>query len=462
MTTLIRSTLGEVVAEVARLCNDRVEKTTATAGGASTVTLGNLPVLASATLNDKYLNRFLYIFKGTSAGDERICSVYAGATRVATVATAWTATPTTTSEVLITEKRRPLLYEDAVKASVRRAAYLFNRPLTDTSLRVGNILRNGHFEFWDNSSNVATATFIHTLMGGSRGWSVQGTGAVGVRSGGPGDESNAANQDGYTLYGGKLTSDGTNAAYFEQIITDYQRYLGKTITFKGKVRTATASRVNFRILDGVNTFTTDTGGTAGTHTGDSSFQELSKAAFVISTAATKLTVECRISAGGAVLAYFDDVRLTPAENDYTVVVPPWFEHVGRVFYETGTAGIYYADPVPKDEYRVIMDSSGFLTLALDMNQSGTVFNFGNLGSGTGTVGLDSRIMLIGGGYRTDTMAVTTNIEFAPQLIADMAVMDILAGSDEGKEKRLYEAAKERVFGFLGREKFERLEAGHAV
>lgn len=458
MTTIIRATLGEIVPEVTRLCGDQVLKTTATAGAASTVTIGNWPIKAVAANDDVFNNRFLYIFKGVSAGDERFVDDYAGATRVVTSATAFTATPTTTSELIITEKRRPLQYEDAVRYAIRRAAYVFNRPLTDTSLRTANILHNGHFEFWDSASNVAAGSFIYTGLGGSIGWAVRGTGAVGSR-----ESTFAANPDPYSLYAGKMVSDGTNEAYFEWVVPDWQRYAGKTFTFKGKAYTTTASRVNFRILDGVNTFATDTGGTSGTHTATAGWEELSRTDFVVATAATKLVVECRISAGGAVTAYFDDVRLTPAVRDYVHIVPPWFEYVSQVFLETGTPGIYDNWPLPKDKYRISYNSSGFMTLTFDGNASGASFNFGDLGSGTGGSGtVDRHIKLLGGGYRTDTLAVTTNVEFAPQLIADMAVMEILAGANEGTEQRLYAAARDRVFSFLGREKFAKLEAGHAV
>mgnify|MGYP001577448971 CR=1 FL=1 len=425
---------------------EEVQKSTATAGAASTITLGNVPVIASAEMNNRYANRFIYIFKGASAGDARIVSSYAGATRVANVAPAWTATPTTTSQFIIT-KRNPILYENAVIAAIRRAAYLVSRPLTDTSVRVGNILRNGHFEFWDNASNVATGVFIHTPYGASRGWSVQGTGAVGVRTGGPGSDYAASfNQDAFTIYAGKMTSDGTNAAYFEQQIPDYARYLGKVVTVKGKVRTATAARVNVRVLDGVNTFTSDTGGSSGTHSGTTAFQELSKADFTISAEGTQLTVELLTSAGGAVTAEWDDVRLFQQTSDYATWVPPWFEYVSQVYAESVTPGLYLPDALPKDEYRIQAHSDGWKQIVFDRDY----------------VPLDRHLKLVGGGYRTDTIAVTTNLEHSPELIANIAVMQVLAGAVDAGERRAYEDARDWLARFLGMEKLQKLMEGHAV
>lgn len=66
---------------------------TAQAGGASTITLD-----ASASATDsEYNNHHLVIVSGTGAGQERKITGYVGATKVATVDTAWTTQPTSSS-----------------------------------------------------------------------------------------------------------------------------------------------------------------------------------------------------------------------------------------------------------------------------------------------------------------------------------------------------------------------------
>jgi len=69
------------------------EKGTATAGAASTITLA----ATSAAVDDIYNGQRIKILQGTSAGDERTITDYVGATKIATVSSAWTATPTTSS-----------------------------------------------------------------------------------------------------------------------------------------------------------------------------------------------------------------------------------------------------------------------------------------------------------------------------------------------------------------------------
>src|SRR3990167_4092288 len=231
MTTIIRATLGGIVAEVVEACDDLVLRTTATAGAASTITFGNAPLKAAAALDDVFNNRFLYVIAGVSAGDERFVDDYAGATRVATMATAFTATPTTTSEIILTEKRPGLRYERAVKTAIRRAATVFPRPLTDASLRAGNILHNGAFQFWDDlvGVSVVSGAFIYTRKGASDGWSVQGTSAL-ARKQTPGTTPGLYP---YAPFGAALDSSGTNAAYLQWEVPDWYRFTGKVMTFKG-------------------------------------------------------------------------------------------------------------------------------------------------------------------------------------------------------------------------------------
>lgn len=66
---------------------------TAQAGGASTITLAS----AASASNDAYNGSTVTIVAGTGAGQTRIVTDYVGATRVATVDSAWTTQPDSTS-----------------------------------------------------------------------------------------------------------------------------------------------------------------------------------------------------------------------------------------------------------------------------------------------------------------------------------------------------------------------------
>ncbi len=69
---------------------------TATAGGASTITLQ----LGSSATDDYYNNQTIEITGGTGAGQKRLISDYVGSTRVATVSTAWATNPSSDSTYL--------------------------------------------------------------------------------------------------------------------------------------------------------------------------------------------------------------------------------------------------------------------------------------------------------------------------------------------------------------------------
>ena len=127
MVSIIRATPAAIVVQVLSRLGDVVEEFTATAGAAGTIT-GPAPL--STTL-DFYDNDFIYLYAGTSAGDERLITT-SSTSRVLTVEGNFTATPDTTTKAVITSGVRPKHVYDAVVEAIRRAAYYFPRPLTDT------------------------------------------------------------------------------------------------------------------------------------------------------------------------------------------------------------------------------------------------------------------------------------------------------------------------------------------
>lgn len=73
--------------------NYREYTDTATAGGASTITLAT----SASTYNDHYNGKEITILSGTGVGEHNTITDYDAATRVATVASPWVATPDNTS-----------------------------------------------------------------------------------------------------------------------------------------------------------------------------------------------------------------------------------------------------------------------------------------------------------------------------------------------------------------------------
>lgn len=79
----------------------------AAAGGATTITLNSI---ASAT-DDIYNGSMVLILTGTGAGQTRIITDYAGATKVATVTNAWATNPDTTSAYVVIPVGRALVVD---------------------------------------------------------------------------------------------------------------------------------------------------------------------------------------------------------------------------------------------------------------------------------------------------------------------------------------------------------------
>lgn len=90
--TTTTAKIGDAVATVA------IASGTATAGGASTITLA----VGSSGSDDFYNNYAIAISSGTGSGQSRLISDYVGGTRVATVSVAWTTPPDATSVYAIT------------------------------------------------------------------------------------------------------------------------------------------------------------------------------------------------------------------------------------------------------------------------------------------------------------------------------------------------------------------------
>lgn len=70
-----------------------VRQNTAQAGGASTITLDT----GASAVDDFYNNMYVTIVSGTGAGQSRKISDYVGSTKVATVSSAWSTQPDSTS-----------------------------------------------------------------------------------------------------------------------------------------------------------------------------------------------------------------------------------------------------------------------------------------------------------------------------------------------------------------------------
>lgn len=104
-----------------------IRSNTATAGGGSTITLD----AGASAVDDFYNYLLIQIVSGTGAGQVRVCSDYVGATKVATVASAWSTNPDATSVFN--------LLTSAVLASSTPPSAADNATATWAALRAANL-----------------------------------------------------------------------------------------------------------------------------------------------------------------------------------------------------------------------------------------------------------------------------------------------------------------------------------
>ena len=147
----------------------------------------------------------------------------------------------------------------------------------------------------------------------------------------------------------------------------------------------------------------------------------------ISAAATKLVVECRISSGGAVTAYFDDVRLLPQTVPYRNRLDgPWKE-LQDAYKETGTEGVFYGHHVPRRHWNLYKGPDGMPWIEWARGIQEFTGEQSENFLGLASVTPDKHVRLVGSAYLTDTLAVGTNIEFDPHTIAYLAAAELVQG-----------------------------------
>ena len=435
MPTLVIQTEGDVVEEALRILGDLTEPATlATAGGAGSITLGNVPIDAISANDDHYNNLWAYIKAGVSAGDTRLIKDYTGTTRVADVAPNWTTTPDTTSEVLISRRFRPDLAVDAVRGVIRELAMILPMPLTDTSLRIGSLVNPAGFEYWDGSADVTSGNFIYTRYIDD-GWKVNGTSAIAAR-----ESTFVRNIGAFTQYAAKIVSNGNNEAFLEFLISNWAQFAGVTCDMEGWVYASAASRVRVRTDDGVTQHVT------GDHSATAGWEKLALAGFTINSAMTKLGLQAFIegTAGGALTVYFDDVAIFPNQFVHTMAIPAPFQYIKELYVESGTEGVFRT-PIPKSYWDVLVHDDGRSYIRFDpqLVSADNIPTFETLG---GIITRKRRLMIEGQGYRTDLMGTTTNVGITPQLVAVKAAAQLADGkaSGESGESRYWTKTAERL------------------
>ena len=164
---ITRASLNQDVKDALR----ELRRSTATAGGASTITLD----ASASSVNDFYKDAAIFIASGTGNGQFRMITGYVGATKVATVDHAWSTNPDATSVFVLFG----VGIATVATGSVSAGAISFAALATDLTTALG-IVRRNTAQTGSTSTTIrldASASSTNDRYNGMTVYIVSGTGA---------------------------------------------------------------------------------------------------------------------------------------------------------------------------------------------------------------------------------------------------------------------------------------------
>lgn len=293
---------------------DRIADGTATSG--STSSLVDTAILNFETNND-IEDFWVAVIAGVAIGDERNIASYTASSSSLAPRGNFSGTIDTSSKYLVTKQWRAQQYLDAIAGAQRRAQFKMVLPLDDVDgnlhelITFGDILStdgngNGQMEQWSNGAALAPD-----------GWTLDSTGGAVARDSDTDDVRRGK-------YSARLTSDGTQTASLSQSIKHFQRYAGRTLTFKCWVKASVTARARVRISDGVST------DVSATESVGVNKWELLEAELTLDSNLTGLDVFLEITAGSAVVVSFDHCRLLSPVTIYSYDLPTRLAYLAEV------------------------------------------------------------------------------------------------------------------------------------
>lgn len=264
---------------------------------------------------------WIYIFTGTGIGQERPISSFAAASDTVTVP-AWTTTPDTTSEYLITRYFPASELDRAIDAAISKAVAggvqvpwedhslgvnnIFNDPEAVTSINArGHNWLNWQFDLWDSAN-------------APNGWTLV--------------NSNSDEEDTIQAFGGhrrvlKLLNTGSSAGSAVLPVGNFLKWAGRRVRGYGILNADTASRAFVRVSDGVADTDSDN------HDGDGRWRRLSSAWKTVSDDATALSASYRISSGAQITIRAAALQLIADYDFQEYIIPQAFTVITDVFVE---------------------------------------------------------------------------------------------------------------------------------
>ena len=274
---------------------------------------------------DDYFNDWIEVFdyNGTGVGTSGNPTDWDNTTHTLTFLPA----ATLTNGDLVELHRRFTVnaYNDAINLAIESMAKeaLVNK--VDETVVLDNLLSNSMFETdatltgWTDSTNAPTTSERSTTF---------------VMEGD---------------YSAKMVSDGTNANWIYQSVTDYARYLGKSYLLKCLVHTTTADRVRLALYDGTDRTYSEY------HAGEE-VEEL-QVSGTLDEEATEFTVELRVESGSAVTVYFDACWLASG-HIYEYDLPTNFLYVNKVEMEKAKRDEY--EEIHQNYWKIVPESTQLL------------------------------------------------------------------------------------------------------
>ena len=320
---IVTDTVEEIKRDVARAVGGLIYNGTADSGTSSTLVHDELKRFVN---DDALKGKEIDLVGGTGVGEELQINAFTSASGTNTVVPNFTTTPDNTTRyhiydpAVVTARLLEELIAEAVTTLTRhRFLATSNRKLILNDVAAGR----GDFETYsttnvpDNWTLDANSTFT------------QETTAAKVR---------------YGSSSLKVVSDGTNIASAIYSVEPHYRFAGSTFTAKMWGWSATASRVFVRGAYGTDTDSSN-------HGGDSKWEDLASASFT-ATDPSKLTLECRVSAGSAVTAYFDHARLISGSDVWEYTLPSGLVAISEILVEGNTEDKWSHLRIPSHLYSV--------------------------------------------------------------------------------------------------------------
>jgi hypothetical protein len=346
-------TVKAITLELARLMGDLAATGTATSG--TTGRLDDSTVLRFEEANEVE-GSWVAIYEGAAVGDERNIATYVvGDTRITPRAN-FSATIDDTSKYIITKNWRPQQYIDAIAAAVRRVQHRHLLPLDGMT---GNLHEQITFGDLLSADGNANGQFEDTSGTFPTGWTIDGNTTM------------SANTAVDTVRRGRssarMISDGSNLAKISQSIKYFDRHAGHVVQLRAWSHQDGTNRTLIRIGDGgVSTAVTATHAD-GTHVWEELVVDLT-----MSSEPKGLDIDLEISAGDAVSAFWDDVRLICLScYTYEYDIPSRLVFLADVQTEVGSATggslreSAYENTIPRRAWRVEGGSSPRLILNHD-------------------------------------------------------------------------------------------------